>query len=362
MVRALYAAGGCGPTGRAVSRYYRRGASVRRRGSFSSRSRKRLAAQGLRAHIGIADTVGAAWAVARYGKAPLVVSGKIHEALASLPLAALRLSPETRDDLFQLGLKAIGDVMSRPRGPLTARFGSDLIRRLDQALGCEEEPITPRTPILPLSVEQGFAQPLLRDEDLLSVLARLGEQLCGLLEKRGEGARQMLGSLFGVDGVVKRLQIGTSRPLRDGAHIHRLVADKFRLAKWENEFGFDRIRFAVLETESFALSQKHLGAGKDGPELSHLIDRLAARLGAHRVFRLMLQDDHVPEQACVAVPATAAKEFLPPISPEIPVQDNPDVEPVWAGSTDPNTAVVNGAAVPAMPNAMTSTAGKTTAQ
>jgi protein ImuB len=178
---------------------------------------KRLASQGLQARIAIADTAGAAWAASRHAKMPLIPAGQTAAVLAPLPLAALRLSRETRDGLVQLGFKSIGDIMARPRAPLTARFGEALMQRLDQALGREDEPITPRTPVPPLSVEQGSSEPLLRDEDILAVLARLEERLCALLESRGEGARRMLASFFGVDGTVHRLQVGASRPLRDGS-------------------------------------------------------------------------------------------------------------------------------------------------
>ena len=270
----------------------------------------RLTAQAFHARIGIADTVGGAWAAARHGKTPIIPPGRTGEVLAPLPLAALRLAPEIRDGLVQLGLKTVGDIMARPRAPLTARFGASLMQRLDQAMGRDEEPITPRLPVPPFSVEQGFPEPLLRDEDLTAVLARLTERLCVLMEKRGQGARQMLASFFGVDGTVNRLQIGTSRPLRDAAQLHRLFTDKFALAQWDNEFGFDRIRLAALETELLAPAQKDLASGEDGPELAHLIDRLTARLGATRVLRFMPQDSHVPEQASVAIPAASAKEFL----------------------------------------------------
>jgi protein ImuB len=272
---------------------------------------KRLAAQGLSARIGIADTVGAAWAAARHGKTAIVPSGKTGAALAPLPLAGLRLLPETRDGLVQLGLKTIGDIMVRPRGPLAARFSAELMRRLDQALGREEEPISPRTPVPALSVEQGFAEPLLRDEDLLAVLARLQERLCELLEKRREGARQLRASFFGVDGRVNRIEIGTSRPLHEAAHLHRLFTDKFAAARWDNAFGFDRIRLCVLDAESIAPAQTDLMHAEEGPALAHLIDRLSARLGEPRVLRLICQDTHVPEHASIAIPAASAQEFAP---------------------------------------------------
>jgi protein ImuB len=276
----------------------------------------RLKAQTFHARIGVADTVGAAWAAARHGKTPIIQAGETEEALASLPLSALRLAPEIRDGLVQLGLKTVGDIMARPRAPLTARFGAELMQRLDQAVGREEEPITPRLPVPSFSVEQGFPEPLLRDEDLTAVLARLTERLCDLLEKRGQGARQMLVSFFGVGGTVNRIQIGTSGPLRDASRLNRLFTDKFALGQWDNEFGYDRIRLAALETGMLVPAQKDLSCGEDGPELAHLIDRLTVRLGALRVLRFMAQDSHVPEQESVVIPAASADEFaqLPPTS------------------------------------------------
>jgi protein ImuB len=269
----------------------------------------RLKAQAFHACIGIADTVGAAWAAARHGKTPIIPPGETEEALAPLPLSALRLAPEIRDGLVQLGLKTVGDIMARPRAPLATRFGAELMQRLDQAMGREEEPITPRLPVPPFSVEQGFPEPLLRDEDLTAVLARLTERLCASMEKRGQGARQMLASFFGVDGTVNRLQIGTSRPLHDAARLYRLFTDKFAHVQWDNEFGYDRIRLAALETGMLLPAQKDLSCGEDGPELAHLIDRLTVRLGATRVLRFLPQDSHVPEQESVVIPAASAEEF-----------------------------------------------------
>jgi protein ImuB len=272
---------------------------------------KRLAGFHLHVRIGIADSVGAAWAVAHHGRTAIVPSGMVREALAPLPLAALRIAEETRIGLAQLGLKTIGEIMSRPRQPLAARFGAGLMRRLDQALGDEEEPISPLTPVAPLSAEQGFPEPVTRDEDLLAVLMDLTARLCALLEKRSEGARRMRASFFGVEGKVFRLEIGTSRPLRDAGRLTRLFTDKFSLTQWDNEFGFDRMRVCVLESESRPPAQADLTHAEDGPELSHLIDRLSARLGESRVLSVMLQDSHVPEHACVGIPAAGAREFAP---------------------------------------------------
>ena len=269
----------------------------------------RLKKLGFRARIGIADSVGCAWAAARFGRTPIVAPGQSRAALASLPVAALRIAPEIATGLRQLGLKTVGDVLARPRAPLAARFGTSLLQRIDQALGLEDEPIAPRLPVAPFSAEQGFPEPLSRDEDLLAVLASLMERLCALLEERGHGARHMLASFFAVDGKVRRLEIGTAAPLRDPARLHRLIAEKFACAQWQDEFGYDRIRLSALRTESLGAVERDFSAADEGLDYAHLIDRLAARLGPERVLSFIPQDTHIPEQAVVAVPAQSAGEF-----------------------------------------------------
>ena len=88
--------------------------------------------------------------------------------LAPLPLAALRLPPETVAALARVGLKRIGDIVDLPRSPLTARFGAELLRQLDRALGREHEPLNPRLPVAPYVAEQRFAEPIAREEDVLA--------------------------------------------------------------------------------------------------------------------------------------------------------------------------------------------------
>jgi protein ImuB len=81
-------------------------------------------------------------------------------------------------------LKRIGDIVDLPRAPLTARFGSEVLRQLDRALGHEHEPLTPRLPVAPYVAEQRFAEPIAREEDVLAVTARLARRLQFALERR----------------------------------------------------------------------------------------------------------------------------------------------------------------------------------
>ncbi len=135
----------------------------------------------------------------------------------------MRLSPETVAALARVGLKRIGDILDMPRAPLAARFGADLIRQLDRALGREREPLSPRLPIAPYVAERLFAEPIAREEDVLRVIERLAARLKTAMERRGDGARRVELALFRTDGVVKRIAAATSRPLRDPHEIQRAV-------------------------------------------------------------------------------------------------------------------------------------------
>jgi len=177
---------------------------------------RRLRRHSFAARATIADTVGCAWAMARYGthERCIVPSGAMRDTLAPLPTGALRLAPETVTLLTQVGLKQIADLLDRPRAALAARFGAELIWRLDQALGVDRESITPRLPLPRYVAEQRFADPIGLERDVLGTIQRLGERLKTTLERHGEGARLVEAVLFRVDGKVLRLSAATSRPIR----------------------------------------------------------------------------------------------------------------------------------------------------
>jgi len=265
---------------------------------------RRLRQRGLQARVAVADTVGCAWGVARYGTPSIVPHGGARDVLAPLPLAALRLGAEVIEALAQVGLKRIADVLDLPRAPLAARFAY-LVRRMDQALGIEDEPITPRLAVPAALTEQRFVEPIALERDVLGTIERLAARLGHVLEQRGEGARRLQAALFRTDGKVFRIEVGTGEPLRDSARVARLFADRLGVIGDEVDpgFGFDVIRLCALVTERSDPQQTGLAAPDHAAELAHLIDRLGARFGLRRVTRLVEQDTHIPEYAMMAVAA-----------------------------------------------------------
>jgi protein ImuB len=274
---------------------------------------ERLTQAGFVHEIAIAGTIGAAWAAAHFGKPGYHANGRELSLLALLPLAALRLDGHAVASLGRVGLKRIGDIAGLPRAPLTARFGADLLRQLDRALGREPEPLTPRLPVAPYIVEQRFAEPILLEADILASIGHLAARLKLTLERQGDGARQLELTLFRVDGVIRWISAGTSRPLRDPVEIRALFVE--RLAALADEFdpgfGFDVARLAAVVAEPWYDEQSGFAVDAPGHDdneaLARLTDRLSARLGTPRVCRLVAQDSHLPELAVRVLPAQTVR-------------------------------------------------------
>jgi len=135
----------------------------------------RLAAAGLSARAGLADTPGAAHAVACHGAGTvaIVAPGAQADALALLPVRALRIADEMAGSLRRLGIDLIGQLYTTPRGPLARRFGDTLLLRLDQALGRVAEPIRSVLPPGTVSVRRAFVEPIATAEAFATVILLL---------------------------------------------------------------------------------------------------------------------------------------------------------------------------------------------
>lgn len=281
---------------------------------------------GHEARAGVADTLGAAWAVARHGqqKISIVKPGAEREAVSSLPTTALRISQGMADDLTRLGLMTTGDLLGRPRAPLVARFGAVLGRQLDAIIGARAEPVAPEAVRVPARARLLFADPLIALDGIIAAIALAARDLAAELDSRQQGARQLRLRLYRVDAELFTFEAGTSQALRDADRIAALFAEKLvpsgGMSGSDIDIGYG-IEGVVLEAcavDAMGARQKDLTSGpEDGSSLEELIDRLSNRLGANRVMQLKGQASHIPERAQVAVPALAANDFkesdVPPL-------------------------------------------------
>lgn len=270
----------------------------------------RLFQMGFDVNGAISSSPGLSWAASRFGLGGVISHDGIEEALAPLPVNALRLDAMAISSLHKLGLKRIGDLLSMPRAPLARRFGTSLLQRLDQALGLHEEAISPRRPVAALSVERKLADPIQAEEHILQLTGQVASSLKPELEARGVGGRVFELVLFRVDGCVFRISVRASRPLRDPKRISSLFSE--RLATVHDDldagFGFELLRLNVVEHEVFKPSQDDFtGDGQSDASFADFVDKVSARLGANCLQIAELRQSHLPERAESFLPAMAAR-------------------------------------------------------
>ncbi|WP_235905731.1 Y-family DNA polymerase [Pseudooceanicola pacificus] len=309
---------------------------------------------GLTVQAGIADTVGAAWALAHHaggtaahnrtgdavdaearatrsraarrhwvkgGPAPLAAApaapagriappGQTRSALAPLPLAALRLEPEVLAQLARLGLRRVEDLLNQPRAPLARRFGQALVLRIDQALGHVPEPVSPAPAERADAVRMTLPEPIGLETDIAAALDRLLPRLCATLEGRGMGIRTIRLQAFRTDGTMQWISAGLARPTHDPGRIRPLLAMK--LSEIDAGFGIDMLRVEALQTEPVHREQArgHAEAGQAVSErlaaqtaLDDLVTRIGARVGMEAVTRLHPGASHIPEKTAIVLAA-----------------------------------------------------------
>jgi protein ImuB len=300
-----------------------------------------LAEQKVSARLAIADTLGAAWAMAHVGEEErvkretyevqsakwkhfafctlqfsfctssfrIVPPGQTLAALASLPVGLLRLPEEAVGLLVQLGVHEIGQLERLPREDLPARFGPEVLWRLDQALGRAEERLPAQKAPPELVVRESFEYPTTNRESLEAVLGRLIDQLSVRLAEHGLGVLRLECSLLCPPAEPVRLSVGLFQASASAAHLLGLVQMQLERSRLlEPVVG---VEVEVAAHDPLHRRQQELFA--DVPPRRHprhlaaLVDRLANRLGRHAVGRPRLVSDPQPELAFTYDPLVAGK-------------------------------------------------------
>jgi protein ImuB len=264
----------------------------------------RLAMSGVTARAAIADTWGAAHALARFAANPSIIAPHGHGAavLDPLPLAALRLPPEMAADLRVLGFERIGDLLAQPRAPLILRLGPELGRRITQALGELAEPIEAIRPPDLVEVRRAFAEPIGAAETIARYIGKLTAQLCAALEEKGLGARRLDLLCHRVDNWIEAVRVGTAQPVRDARRLARLLCDQ--IEKIDPGFGIELMALAAtiaepLQRRQIASSLIEIAT----PDISDLVDTLANRVGERAIYRVAPVASDVPERSVCRIPA-----------------------------------------------------------
>jgi protein ImuB len=259
----------------------------------------RLKNRGYDVRVTIADSIGTAWAIAHYGNVSSIIeSGKQMEALLSLPPSALRLELNMTDRLHKLGLHQIRRFINMPRTALRRRFGKELILRLDQALGYEEEPIIPVQPIEPWRERLPCLEPIVTATGIEIALRRLLDTICQRMHQEGMGIRKAELTCFRSDGKLEKIEIGTHRATQNAKHLYKLFEDKISMI--DPDPGIELFMIEALKAEKISPLQEKLWdaiCGLEDTGLSELMDRLANRFGKAPIKRFLPSEHYLPEKS-----------------------------------------------------------------
>lgn len=320
-----------------------------------------LLRRGIQARAAIADSPGAAYALAssladgpfEHGDRHayvIVPPGHTTAYLTPLPPAALRIDAELADRLWSVGIRSIGDLLMIPRSALSSRFPAELLRRLQQALGEIFEPLTPcRDESRPLE-SIAFDEPVRDAAVLKAVTGHLFSRLTDALNKNSLSLRRLTCIVYLDRGRRDRpqsarmlaLTVRLSRASRAWSHVARLL--DHRLESVDPTVGVYGLRLIADQTEIWKPPQTRLfpegadgDAGADGAQeledeasLGRLVDLLADQLGYAAILRPHIVPDHQPEMAyrlaCVADAGLIAESRAR--RPDAPRDPHPNLRPL----------------------------------
>ena len=265
---------------------------------------QKLGQRGYEVRAAMADTLGVAWGIARYGKYPLDISpGRHLEALLPLPPEALRLEQVAVERLNKLGLRQIRQFIRMPRATLRRRFGPHFIMRMDMATGQELETIEPVVPPEPYHERLPCLEPIITAIGIEIAIKQLLETICLRLQQEQKGLRTASFKCYRVDGKIESITIGTHRPSHSVVHLFKLF--EIKLPTIEPALGIELFVLEAPKVEEYLPEQRKMwegGAGLGDIQLSELVDRLAGKVGVEAIHRYIPAEHYWPERSYTSAP------------------------------------------------------------
>jgi protein ImuB len=266
--------------------------------------------QGFRYCSGLAHTREAAWLFSHYHADHGALANRdmgeftVPDArfwlprLHSLPLHYLDIDSKKQQQLFNLGLRTLGDVLALPRQELGQRFGRELLDVLTAITGEGPTATADFKPAPHFSAQCDFAVGITRLDELIKPLKQLLSQLLRFLDRQQLAIQQLEWRLHYVNQPCETFIIHTSAT---NNNLNSLLS----LSKLKLEQSTLKAPLECLTLSSDAFTQAAPGSGELFPELSHpnnqlhdyrqLLDKLITRLGSKHLTTLGVGDEHLPE-------------------------------------------------------------------
>jgi len=267
--------------------------------------------RGLTVRVAIADTIGAAWAVARAFRigdhsegSPatyhIVPHGETTAALEPLPIEALRLAEETADLLHQLGIYSIGQLEALPRRELSSRFGRQLLVRMNQAAGRTNEPLEAYRCPPEFRARWSPEHAIARRETVAAAFEKLIGHVATKLAASGCGALRLECRADCQSGEPLMFAVGMFEPSAAPGHLFELVEMQLRHLQFSEPvtcLTIEASHTAPLDYRQREMFFRPADRNRSRRQLAGLVDRLSNRLGRRSVLRGQLCNEAQPELA-----------------------------------------------------------------
>jgi len=271
---------------------------------------KAFHSRGFEVRIAVADTIGAARAIARFvighnDRPYKIVPPGDQKTLDTVPVAALRLPVRTMGQLKRLGIDTIGQLRQLPRTSLATRFKDDLIEALDRIVGDTQEVIVSHKRLPELAARWLFEHPTTHRGAIDHVLEQLLQQLSQRLIEQGQGVLQLECRLACKSHQPLIINVGLFQPTVSPQHLLGLI--DMQLERLILPDAIEEIHVVAMSTAPREQRQNDLfasGERDDQSKLASLVERLSSRLGRDRVARARLEAESQVELAYRRVPLT----------------------------------------------------------
>lgn len=280
---------------------------------------KGLVSQGFQIEVAIAPTPLAATWFARAGRKVCVRDARnLAGKLASLPIHCLDWPDTVTKSLQGMGVTSVGEALRLPRQGFARRFGAIRLLELDRALGSMPDPrVSYRAP------EHFVAGYDLNEEEsnsalLLNVCQALLMRLERFLLSRQMAVQHIEFIFFHLQAPATHLTLGCVQASRAVKHWFDLLAIKFdRLVLPAPVIVIQLCGGQGQEftDETGALPFSKQERQQRGTSITHLAERLSARMGEQAVHGVMTVAEHRPQyawQRCNALDEVPHGAHVPP--------------------------------------------------
>lgn len=254
---------------------------------------------GFRAALGLAPTPLAARLFARAAAQGIRARGcltreELEARLADLPLFLLDWPPKTLARLADLGILRVRDALALPAEGLARRFGPEIADSLARLAGRIADPRMPY--VAPPRFRTRLELPCEAEgvDAIAFALRRMLVELEGALRGRAAGAQRMVLTLEHGRALRTRVPLDFASPEREAEFILAIAREKLARITLPAPTIALELRADALLPRGPRASSWLPGEREQALDRERLVERLAARIGADRVYGIALADDHRP--------------------------------------------------------------------